>query len=142
MDNQLTTEVITHFILKHNGPKQPITQEEYNQLIKYYGTDRKGMPLKNNKIIIFSNIADIPEVEAYYQENPEKRPDQKIQSFSTLALPAGQKKWTPELSIKRYENLKKSLTENSKRTNSGKISQGVQGMIDHCDVKINQIKKC
>lgn len=145
MDNQednkqLSNEIITHFILKHSGPKQPITQAEYDELIKYYGTDRKGMPLKHNKIVIFSNIADIPEVEDYYKDNPEERPASKIKDFSTPVVekltPVG---WKPHTSLKRFEELKNNLEANVAKYGN-KMGEGTKRMIEHCNKKIDRLK--
>jgi len=77
---QVSTSVFTHVIVFFDGGRKFITQEQYDFIIRTTAIS-KSISTPQLGYIAFASIAKIPEIEDFYQQFPDERPQYSRNDF-------------------------------------------------------------
>lgn len=129
---ELTKEVREYIVLFIDGSKKFLTKKQFTILMQASGGRAKGVVM-DNSFIAFSSISKIMELEEYYKQYPDKRP----QEYKKMKAEKSEE-WTKEKRINAMQNMRKGVLKY--KNGRGKGGKQVDDLIARIDNRIHELE--
>lgn len=101
----LTTDPCTHVIVFYDGTKKFITTKQYQIILEASSRELKSVSTSQLGYISFGAISKIPEIEDYYNQYPEERPDYRAEFQPKID------NRTPEQQERDYQRVRQGIVK-------------------------------